>query len=82
MKATISPPPLTFAETLTELEKIVGRLESGELPLEQSLSEFERGIRLAKEGQQRLQQAEQRIEILLSEDSQAPLTPFNPDVNS
>ena len=42
------------------------RLESGELPLEDALNEFERGVQLARQGQQKLQQAEQRVQILLT----------------
>ncbi|WP_253306725.1 exodeoxyribonuclease VII small subunit [unidentified bacterial endosymbiont] len=81
VKPTTRKTALSFADTLTELEQIVTRLESGELPLETALTEFERGVQLAKEGQQRLKQAEQRVEILLSDDSQASLTPFSPDAD-
>ncbi|WP_238083378.1 MULTISPECIES: exodeoxyribonuclease VII small subunit [Pseudescherichia] len=71
--------PTSFETALTELEQIVTRLESGDLPLEEALSEFERGVQLARQGQTRLQQAEQRVQILLSEQEEAPLTPFTPD---
>lgn len=71
--------PASFETALTELEKIVTRLESGDLPLEEALSEFERGVQLARQGQTKLQQAEQRVQILLSEQDEAPLTPFTPD---
>ncbi len=71
--------PASFETALTELEQIVTRLESGDLPLEEALSEFERGVQLARQGQTRLQQAEQRVQILLSEQEEAPLTPFTPD---
>lgn len=54
-------------------------LESGELPLEDALNEFERGVQLARLGQQTLQQAEQRVQILLNDDKDAPLSPFNAD---
>ncbi|MGG7669064.1 exodeoxyribonuclease VII small subunit [Yersinia sp. J1] len=69
----------SFETSLSELEQIVTRLESGELPLEDALNEFERGIQLARQGQQTLLQAEQRVQILLSDDADAPLTPFTPD---
>lgn len=75
-KTTQSP---SFEAALSELEQIVVRLESGELPLDDALSEFERGVQLARQGQTQLQQAEQRVQILLSENSDAQLTPFNPD---
>ncbi len=56
------------------------RLESGELPLEDALIEFERGVQLARQGQQKLQQAEQRVQMLLNESAEdAPLVPFTPD---
>ena len=54
-------------------------LESGELPLEDALNEFERGVQLVRQGQQTLLQAEQRVQILLSDDVDAPLKPFTPD---
>lgn len=70
---------VSFEASLQQLEQIVARLESGDLPLEEALSEFEHGVQLARTGQQKLQQAEQRVQILLSDDVDAPLTPFNPD---
>ncbi|GAA3880846.1 exodeoxyribonuclease VII small subunit [Gibbsiella dentisursi] len=71
---------LSFESALQELEGIVTRLETGELPLEDALNEFERGVQLARQGQQKLQQAEQRVQILLNDGTdEAPLTPFTPD---
>ena len=71
--------PTSFETSLNELEQIVNRLESGELPLEEALNEFERGVQLARQGQTKLQQAEQRVQILLADNDNAPLTPFTPD---
>ena len=68
-----------FETALGELEQMVNRLESGALPLEEALGEFERGIQLARQGQAKLQQAEQRVQILLADSEDAPLTPFTPD---
>ncbi|OTA18373.1 exodeoxyribonuclease VII small subunit [Xenorhabdus vietnamensis] len=68
-----------FETSLKELEQIVIRLESGELPLEDALNEFERGIQLARQGQKTLQQAEQRVQILLNHDAQSPLDEFPSD---
>ncbi len=65
-----------FETTLVQLEEIVTRLENGELPLEQALKDFENGIKLAKLGQERLQQAEQRIQILLQKSDTAALTDY------
>jgi len=55
----------TFEASLEALEQIVHQLESGDLPLEKSLELFEHGIRLSRECQERLSQAERRIEVLL-----------------
>jgi exodeoxyribonuclease VII small subunit len=57
-----------FESSLAALEKIVRELERGELPLEKSLELFERGVRLSRECQERLQEAERRIEVLLQRD--------------
>ena len=57
--------PRSFEASLEALEKIVHELEQGDLPLERSLELFEHGIRLSRECQERLSQAERRIEILL-----------------
>ena len=53
-----------FEAALAELEAIVARLEQGELPLEESLSQFERGVVLTRLCQKALSQAEQKIRIL------------------
>ena len=63
-------------ETLENLEQLVERLEQGDLPLNQALKEFERGIKLTKQCQSVLKDAEQKIEILLA-DSETP-EPFDP----
>jgi exodeoxyribonuclease VII small subunit len=55
----------TFESSLEELERIVRELEQGELPLERSLELFEQGVKLSRECQDRLNQAERRIEILM-----------------
>jgi exodeoxyribonuclease VII small subunit len=55
----------SFESSLEELERIVRELEQGELPLERSLELFEQGVKLSRECQDRLNQAERRIEILM-----------------
>lgn len=55
----------TFEASLEALERIVRELERGDLPLEKSLELFEQGIRLSRECQERLSQAERRIEVLM-----------------
>jgi exodeoxyribonuclease VII small subunit len=57
--------PVRFEDALAELEDLVQRLERGELPLEDSLAAFERGIALVRALSQRLADVEQRVEVLL-----------------
>lgn len=57
----------TFESSLKELEKIVRGLEEGDLSLEESLKLFEDGVRISRECQERLSQAERRIEVLLKD---------------
>ena len=64
----------SFEASLEALEQIVQQLESGDLPLEKSLELFEQGVRLSRECQERLSQAERRIEILLRDDQGRPVT--------
>ncbi|MFN0278525.1 MAG: exodeoxyribonuclease VII small subunit [Pyrinomonadaceae bacterium] len=63
----------SFETSLVELEKIVGKLEGGDLPLEESLELFEKGIKLSRVCRERLTNAERRIEILMK-DSNGGLT--------
>lgn len=56
-----------FEASLSRLEEIVTELESGELPLEQSLKLFEEGIKLARICNARLEEAERKVEILLKD---------------
>ncbi len=56
-----------FEAALARLEEIVKELETGELPLEQSLKLFEEGVKLSRICNQRLEEAERRVEILLKD---------------
>ena len=56
--------PIHFEKSMTELEEIVNHLEKGELSLEDSLKQFEKGVTLARKCQEVLNQAEQKIEML------------------
>ena len=69
---------LSFDATLEELETIVHQLEQGSLPLEEALKQFEQGIALVRVAQQKLDQAEQKVQILLSEGGSERLEPFTP----
>ena len=66
-------------KTLEELEALVTRLEAGDLPLEQALKEFERGVKLTRACQTALQEAEQKVEILLKKTAAAEPSPFTDD---
>jgi len=73
----------TFESSLSELEKIVEQLESGEMPLEESLKLFENGVRLSRECRERLNEAERRIEILIKDgEGKLSLSEFNADLPS
>ena len=63
----------SFEASLEALEQIVQQLESGDLPLEKSLELFEQGVRLSRECQERLSQAERRIEVLLRDNQGRPV---------
>jgi exodeoxyribonuclease VII small subunit len=58
---------LDFEKALAELEKIVARMESGELSLEQALATHKRGLELAKFCQQKLEAAQQQVKVLEGE---------------
>jgi len=75
-----SAKPKTFEASLEELERIVRQLEEGELTLEKSLELFEQGVKLSRECQERLNQAERRIEILMRDNQgRATVRPFDPE---
>lgn len=63
----------TFEKSLSALEKIVRQLEEGDLSLEESLKLFEDGVKLSRECQERLNQAERRIEVLLKDEAGNPV---------
>ncbi len=70
---------LDFEKSLGELEAVVERLEHGELPLEEALKQFERGIELARSCQASLKVAEQKVEILLRKTPDAEPESFEPE---
>ena len=67
-------------KSLEELETLVERLEGGELSLDQALKEFERGVKLTRQCQTALKEAEQKVEILLKKTEDAEAQPFEPPV--
>ena len=69
-----------FERACPQLEKIVQRLESEELPLDESLQLFEEGIRLSRFCHQRLEEVEKKIELILADAKGQPRTePFEPE---
>jgi exodeoxyribonuclease VII small subunit len=71
-----------FEEALAELESLVERLERGDLPLDEALKTFERGVELTRHCQSSLKSAQQKVEILLKRGSSASIEPFRPEDES
>ena len=72
-----------FEDALNKLEKIVSKLEDGEIPLEESLKLFEEGIRLSRFCNQKLEEAEKRVEILMKgKNGMIKPHPFDPSASS
>jgi len=61
---------MEFEKKLGRLEEIVGKMETGDLSLEDSLKLFEEGVKLSRECNTQLQAAEQKVKVLLSIDAQ------------
>lgn len=74
---TAKSKPADFEKALAELESLVGRLERGDLPLDEALKTFERGVELTRHCQAALKTAQQKVEILLTRSGQAEIGPFN-----
>lgn len=65
-----------FEEALKKLEGIIRKMESGELPLEESLKAFEEGIKLTRFCEKKLDEAQRRVEILTKESGGIVLQSF------
>ncbi|MEK8081082.1 exodeoxyribonuclease VII small subunit [Pseudomonas sp. XK-1] len=70
---------LDFEQSLTDLQNLVERLENGELSLEDSLTAFEQGVRLTRDCQAALAQAEQKVQMLMERDGELEEAPFDAD---
>ncbi|MDO6563066.1 exodeoxyribonuclease VII small subunit [Amphritea sp. 1_MG-2023] len=66
-----------FETSLAQLESMVNQLEQGELSLEQSLQTFEQGVRLTRDCQSILADAEQKVQILIQQNGELQATPFS-----
>ena len=64
--------PISFEESLSRLENIVQQMESGDLKLEESIKLFEEGIKLTKTCNQRLEDAEKKVQQLMKDASDDP----------
>ena len=69
----------TLEESLTEITQLIDKMEHGELTLEQSLNHFERGITLIKHCQKVLQEAEQKVQVLIQNNGQEELAAYGND---
>ncbi len=72
---------MSFEEALVALEAVVDKLEDGELPLEQALAEFERGVALSRRCSEELDSADRRIEILVEQSGGQEAQAFEFDSN-
>jgi exodeoxyribonuclease VII small subunit len=77
--APAAAPIADFERSLDELESLVSRLEKGDLTLDDSLATFERGVALYRQCQGALEQAEQRVKLLLDPLRPERATDFEPD---
>ncbi len=70
-----------FEESLTKLEGLVEKMESGDLTLEDSLKTFEEGIKLTRECQEALKQAEQKVNLLIEKNDQIESRAFDEEAD-
>lgn len=71
--------PINLEKALSDLEDLVDELESGDLPLEKAMKKFEEGIKLTRQCQSALKEAEQKVEILLKSAGSEDLEEFDAD---
>jgi exodeoxyribonuclease VII small subunit len=68
---------IDFEKSLGQLEQLVGQMEVGDLSLEESLKAFEAGVKLTRECQQALNEAEQKVTLLMEKDGELVSKPFD-----
>jgi exodeoxyribonuclease VII small subunit len=66
-----------FEQSLLELEALVTKLEQGDVPLEDALATFERGVALTRQCQTALRTAQQKVEVLLNRGGEETVEPFS-----
>ena len=66
-----------FEQSLTELEALVAKLEQGDVPLEEALKTFERGVALTRQCQAALRTAQQKVEVLLARNGEETIEAFS-----
>jgi exodeoxyribonuclease VII small subunit len=74
--SSVTPP--AFEHSLAQLEALVARLESGDLPLDEALASFEQGVRLTRDCQGALSAAQQKVQLLLQRGENLVLEDFEP----
>lgn len=67
---------LSFEEAMAQLESIVGQLEDGDVPLEKAIDLYQKGMRLSQLCSQKLEQVEQKIEMIVEEGGELSRRPF------
>lgn len=72
-KSTAAAAPPAFEAALAQLESLVTRLETGDLPLDEALRTFEQGVRLTRECQGALAAAQQKVQLLLQRGDQVAI---------
>lgn len=70
---------IDFEQQLENLEGLVAALESGDLSLEESMKSFEDGIKVARECQKALKEAEQKVEVLTRQGNELVSDIYNPE---
>ena len=72
MSETVKPvDQMSFAEAMAELERVVGQLERGDVPLEQSIKLYERGAALKGRCEEKLKEAEEKVELIRAQEGRA-----------
>ena len=69
---------IDFEASMGKLEQLIEQMEEGELSLEESLQAFEQGVKLTRACQAALQEAEQKVQLLMEQNGEISTEPFEP----